>query len=152
MAVDVLTEIVIECPRDQVSAYAADPAHATAWYRNIKQVDVLTDGPLGTGSRAAFVAEFLGRRLSYIYEVREFAPGERLVMGTSDGPFAMETTYTWRDSGSGGTLMTLRNRGRPAGFSRLTAPLMAASMGRANRNDLAALKQLLEAGAVDREA
>lgn len=36
--------------------------------------------------------------------------------------------------------MTLRNRGEPAGFSRLAAPIMAGVVRRANRKDLAALK------------
>lgn len=49
---------------------------------------------------------------------------ERFVMSTAEGPSLMETTYTWQDTPSGGTRMTLRNRGEPSGFSRL-APLMA---------------------------
>jgi hypothetical protein len=40
--------------------------------------------------------------------------------------------------------MQLRNRGTPAGFSRLVAPFMAASMRRANQKDLARLKEILE--------
>jgi hypothetical protein len=40
--------------------------------------------------------------------------------------------------------MTLRNRGTPAGLSRLAAPFIAMSMRKANRNDLARLKMLLE--------
>jgi hypothetical protein len=35
MGVDVATEIEIRRPRDEVSAFAADPANATAWYKNI---------------------------------------------------------------------------------------------------------------------
>jgi hypothetical protein len=58
----------------------------------------------------------------------------------------METTYTWTDTDGGGTAMTLRNRGEPSGFSRLVASLMAAAVRRANRKDLARLKQLLEDG------
>lgn len=65
-------------------------------------------------------------------------------MRTADGPFPMETTYTWEDAGGGGTRMTLRNRGEPAGFSGMAAPLLAAAMRRANRRDLARLKALLE--------
>ena len=96
------------------------------------------------GSRIAFVARFLGRRLAYTYEVVELVPGERFVMRTAEGPFPMETTYTWRTTGDGHTAMTLRNRGVPTGFSRLVAPLLSRAMRRANTKDLAMLKAMLE--------
>jgi hypothetical protein len=56
----------------------------------------------------------------------------------------METIYTWKSTADGNTQMTLRNRGDPAGFASLVAPLMALAMRRANRKDLARLRQLLE--------
>jgi hypothetical protein len=145
VAVDVLTSIEIELPRADVAAYAADPDNATAWYENIERVEWQTEPPLRVGTRVAFVARFLGRRLAYAYEVRELVPGERLVMATADGPFPMETTYTWADAGAA-TRMTLRNRGEPSGFSKVAAPVLAAAMRRANRKDLEALKRLLETG------
>jgi uncharacterized membrane protein len=144
MAVDVLTEIDIERPRDRVAAYAADPSNAPQWYVNIKAVEWETSPPLVIGSRLAFVAHFLGRRLGYTYEIVELVPGERLVMRTTEGPFPMETTYTWEAAGEKRTRMTLRNRGEPRGFSIVVAPFMAAAMRRANRKDLARLKALIE--------
>ena len=131
MAVDVLTEIVINQPRDRVAAYVADPTNAPDWYVNIESVEWKTAPPLRVGSRMAFVARFLGRRLAYTYEIVDLVPGERLVMRTAEGPFPMETTYTWEEVGGGSTRMTLRNRGEPSGFSRVSAPLMAAAMRRA---------------------
>jgi Polyketide cyclase / dehydrase and lipid transport len=145
MGLDVLTELVIARPRDVVAAFASDPANAPAWYSNIASVDWETAPPMRTGSRMAFVAHFLGRRLAYTYEVVEYDPGARLVMRTSAGPFPMKTTYTWTSVGED-TLMTLRNRGQPSGFSALLAPLMPIAMRRANRQDLRRLKAILEAG------
>lgn len=146
MSVDVLSEIEIARPRIEVAAYACDPDRATDWYENIEAVEWETPrGAVAVGSRFAFVARFLGRRLAYTYEVRELAPGERFVMSTAEGPFPMETTYTWADTVGGGTRMTLRNRGEPSGFARMLRPLMKAAIRRANRRDLRRLKQILEA-------
>ena len=145
VTVDVRTSIEIDRPRTVIAAYAADPDNATTWYSNIKSVEWKTPKPLDVGSRMAFVAHFMGRRLSYTYEVRELVEGERFVMSTQQGPFPMETTYSWRDSGPGSTRMELRNRGEPSGFSKLVAPFIGAAMRRANNKDLARLKAVLEA-------
>jgi uncharacterized membrane protein len=144
MTVDVSTEIVIRRPREEVAGYVADPGNAPKWYANIESVRWKTDPPMRVGSQIAFVARFLGRRLAYTYDVVVFAPGERVVMRTAQGPFPMETTYTWEATSAGHTRMMLRNRGAPAGFSTLAAPLIAVSIRRANRSDLARLKALLE--------
>jgi hypothetical protein len=144
VAVDVVTEVDIDRPREEVAAFAADPDNATSWYENIERVEWQTTPPLAVGSRLSFVAHFLGRELTYTYEVVEHEAGERFVMRTADGPFPMETTYTWRDAHGGGTHMTLRNRGEPAGFSKLSGVLMRPAMRRANTKDLRALKRLLE--------
>ena len=143
MNVDITTQTVIAAPVARVAAFASEPDNAPRWYVNIKSVEWQTPRPIAIGSRFAFVAQFLGRRLEYVYPVVEYDPDKRLVMRTADGPFPMETTYEWEPT-EAGTRMTIRNRGTPSGFSRMVAPFMSAAMRRANRKDLAALKALLE--------
>ena len=144
MRVDIISEVVIARPLAEVATFAANPDNAPAWYVNIKSVEWKSERPLRVGTRVAFVAHFLGKRLAYTYEIIDFLPGERLVMQTAEGPFPMETTYCWESTQQNGTRMQLRNRGAPSGFSRVVAPFMAMAMRRANRHDLAALKGLLE--------
>jgi uncharacterized membrane protein len=144
VAVDVMTQTEIDRPRAEVAAFASDPDNVTAWYKNIRSVEWETPPPLAIGSRLRFKAQFLGRPLHYTYEVREHVPGQRFVMSTADGPFPMETTYTWEDVDGETTRMTLRNRGEPSGFSSVAAPLMARAIRMANQADLRRLKALLE--------
>lgn len=135
---------MIDRPPSVVSIYAADLENAPHWYVNIKSVEWRSERSVSVGSRIAFVAEFLGRRMAYTYEIVEFVPGERLVMRMADGPFPMETIYAWQPVATGGTRMRLRNRGTPKGFSAWAAPFIGPAMRRANRKDLALLKRLLE--------
>ena len=144
MDVDVRTDTEIERPRPEVAEYVTNPDNATKWYVNIKHVEWKSPKPLEVGSKVAFEAQFMGRTIAYTYEVKDFVPGERLVMSTASGPFPMETTYTFSDAPNGGTKVELRNRGRPSGFSNVVAPVMAGAMKRANRKDLARLKSILE--------
>ncbi|MGP9649827.1 ATPase [Arthrobacter sp. MYb211] len=142
--VDVTTSIVIHRPLRAVADYAVDPLNAPAWYRNIRSVRRLTDGEFSIGARAAFEARFLGRELSYVYEVIELVPEKLLVMSTAQGPFPMRTSYRFETVDAHSTRVRLRNDGQPAGFGRIFAPLMAPLMRRANAADLRALKQILE--------
>jgi hypothetical protein len=144
MVVDITTSIEINCPRPVVAEFVSNPDNATRWYLNIRSISWETPPPAVVGSRIAFVAQFLGRRIAYTYQVREIVPDERFVMSTAQGPFPMQTTYSWQDAESGGTFMTLRNAGEPSGFGKMAARMMVAAMRRANQKDLERLKAILE--------
>ena len=144
MKVDVETSTIIDRPRAKVAKFAANPANAPRWYANIESVEWKTSRRLAVGSKIAFVAQFLGKRIAYTYEIVELVPLERLVMRTAEGPFPMETTYTWEALSARSTRMTLRNRGAPAGFAKFAGPMMSRSIRKANEKDLAELKEILE--------
>lgn len=141
--IDVLSEITINRSSKAVYEYAASPDHAPDWYENIHFAEWLTPKSLTIGSQVAFKAKFLGRDFAYVYEIVELIPEKKLIMKTADGPFPMETTYTW-EALENHTRMTLRNRGIPTGFSKVFSPVMSTMMKRANKKDLKKSKAILE--------
>jgi len=141
--VDVITSILIHAPLDKVVQYASNPDNAPNWYINIHSVEWKTPKPLRIGSQIAFEAKFLRKKIIYTYEVVEYSD-HKLVMRTAEGPFPMETTYLFEARGVNDTVMSLRNRGEPSGFSNLFAPLMSFMMRKANRKDLRKIKLILE--------
>jgi uncharacterized membrane protein len=144
MPVDISTEIVIDRPRAEVAAFAADPDNAASWYEHIKRVVWRSRKPLAVGTRVAFLAESLGRQVEFDYEVTALVPGEQLVMRTAEGRFPMETTYAWRDEPGGGTRMSLQSRGEARGLGRVGVPFLKRAMRRSSEKDLERLKHLLE--------
>ena len=144
MTVDVQVGIVIDRPRQMVADFAGDPSNATKWYANISSVDWETAPPIRIGSRMAFVAHFLGKKIAYTYEIKELIAGECLVMSTIQGPFPMETTYRWESLDAGRTRMTLRNRGNPIGFTMIFKPIMSIAIRLATKKDLRRLKAVME--------
>jgi uncharacterized membrane protein len=146
MKIDVETSVIIAKPRGKVAKFAANPANAPRWYENIESVAWKTSHKVAVGSKIAFVARLLGKKIEYTYEIVEFEPLERMVMRTFEGPFPMETTYTWEALSPGSTRMTLRNRGTPSGVARIAGPMMSRSVRKANEKDLAQLKEILESG------
>ncbi len=141
--VDVITQIIINKSLNEVSAFACNPDNAPLWYVNIKSVEWKTEKPLKLNSQIAFVAHFMGKKLSYTYEIVEMNEN-KFAMRTAEGPFPMETTYTFKKINNNITEMSLRNCGNPTGFSKFFAPFMSMMMRNVNMKDLKKLKSILE--------
>ena len=133
----------IEAAPERVAAYAMDPRNDSAWIGALTEVNLLTDGPVGVGSRVERVARFLGKRIEYVNEIEEYDPPRRLAMRSVKAPFPMTVTYEFEPAG-GGTLMRIATGGDASGFYRLAAPLLSRQVERGVAGDLRRLKQILE--------
>jgi hypothetical protein len=140
---DVTAEATIHAPRERVAGYAMDPRNDPIWIGGIKQVEVLTDGPIDKGSTVRRIASFVGKRIEYVMEVTELDRGSRLGMHAIQSPFPMDVTYTFEDT-AGGTRARIRVQGDAGGAYRLAGPLLPSMVRRPVAGDLKRLKRIME--------
>jgi uncharacterized membrane protein len=143
MSIDVLAEVHVRRPREQVAAYMSDPANDPEWIGGLREARLLGDGPLREGSQVARVASFLGRRVEYVNEVTRLEPGSVLEMRSVKAPFPMHITYTFDDR-DGGTVVRNHVQGGGGLFSP-GSPLFAPLVRRNVQKDLERLREVLEA-------
>jgi len=144
--VRVSVETVIARARGEVAAYVMDPSNDRSWIGALTGVTVLTQGPIGVGTRVERVAQFLGRRMEYVNEIVEYEPPALLAMRSVKAPFRMTVRYELEDDGPG-TRMRIRTEGDASGFYRRAGPLLAAAVRRSIGADLRRLRRILEAEA-----
>ena len=80
MAIDVSARVEIARGVEDVAGFAMDPTNDTSWIGGINSVAVEGDGSVGSGTRVARVASFLGLRIEYVNEIVTYEPPNLLVM------------------------------------------------------------------------
>ncbi len=134
--------IHLNCPVHQVFEFIADASNLHTWQTNLIENAVLTESPLGVGSRFREVRR-LGRRPAEIRAVvTEFVPNQRLATETETEPQAA-VCYTFSSEGNG-TRLNYQFRIQTSGMMRLFEPMIAASIKKETEADFGRLKQVLE--------
>ena len=143
MSIDVVAEVYVRRPREEVAAYMTDPANDPEWIGGLREAQLVGEGPPRVGSRVARVASFMGRRVEYVNEITALEPGRILEMRSVKAPFPMHITYSFEDR-DGGTAVRNHVRGGGGLFS-LGSPLFAPMVKRNVQRDLERMRDVLEA-------
>ena len=135
--------VIIRRPVEEVFAYVSDLTHSAEWQAGLLEVRKLTDGPVGLGTRYAFVRRFMGRKVEAANEFVAYEPNRKVQFRIASGPMPGQGTYLF-EATPDGTKLTSTVELEPGGLSRLAAPLIAASLRREIAAGLPVLKELLE--------
>lgn len=136
--------IQIDRAVEDVYAYATTVETLPQWLGRVEDVEQLTDGPLGAGTRIRAVGRMFGRQLVTLVEVTALEPGATFAFTGVTGPFTAHNRYTF-ESVAGGTRVTDTAEAEASGPMRLLDPMMSRMMRRQFEANLAALKDRLEA-------
>jgi uncharacterized protein YndB with AHSA1/START domain len=135
----------IRRPIAEVFSYVSDATNEPAWHTDAAEARPLTDGPIGVGSRIAYVFPFMGRRSTSIGEVVEFEPPHLEAIHFDNGPFGLKPRITYRFEDLGGSCrFTRQAEADTHGLTRLIAPFMQRLLARRSASFVENLRRRLE--------
>jgi uncharacterized protein YndB with AHSA1/START domain len=91
----------VEAPPEKVFATATDFAGAPQFIRAIREVEMLTDGPVGIGTRFRETRVMLENEATEEMEVTAFDPPRSYALGTENYGTRFRTEFTFTPNGDG---------------------------------------------------
>ena len=138
--------IVINKPRAEVYAFAADSANLLDWSSNIIEYEASPPGVVHADTTAKGVTRVAGRNVEWTTKVIELEEGVAFGYESVESPMAFTYSYRFEDA-EGGTRVTFHQDVPTIGgfFGKLADPIVTRMYSRNVSTNLANLKELLEA-------
>jgi len=138
----------IESPADVVFDVATDLAHAAEHVRGIEKIELLTDGPVGVGTRWRETRRMMGREATETIEIVAFERPKSYTAGCESCGNYIELTFRFEPDGAATNLtLDVRMESRTL-FAKLMSPVGNALFGKTMRqcmdDDLEDLKAAAE--------
>jgi hypothetical protein len=130
---------------EQVWAYMMDFSKAPRWRNLVRQIEVLTPGPLCAGSELKVTFDILGKVRTAISEVWAFEPARRFGVRNTENNVTGVFEYALVPD-AGGTIVTFSCEIQPHGWMWLLLPWLLKGNRMRYTEQLPRLKQEVENG------
>jgi uncharacterized membrane protein len=141
----IVSSVTINRSQGDVWAYMDDLERHHEWQGQIQSTEVLTDGPVGVGTRAAEMRKMpLGPAQKMTYEITAYDAPRTITFQFVDGPVRPIGTVTAEAIGDAQTRVTVELNVVGHGIGRLLAPLVRRSAAKDVPADQQRLKERLE--------
>lgn len=137
----------IEAPVDKTFAMFTDIEHASEHVSGIKEVQVMTTGAFGLGTRWLETREVMGRLDAAEMEVTAFEKSKTYTITHHKAGAKVDTVFTFQPSGAGTKVtieFALENQGLPPGLLTPVSWAIAGKVRDVLGHDLADLKRSVE--------
>jgi hypothetical protein len=142
---DVQCTEVVRRPVEAVWRYVAEEyfAHHSSWDPAVVGMRRVGEGPLGVGTEGVEEARRFGSVQRTGFRVTAFDPPRRFASTATDGPFALDRSYSFAPRPDG-TEVTFRFTMSPRGAMRIFFPLLRRAIAGQVRANLARLPAAVE--------
>jgi carbon monoxide dehydrogenase subunit G len=137
---------LVDRPMQDVFAFLSNPLNLPKWQSMIANIEQVTPGAVGVGSKYKVAAEMMGRKIDGLMEVTTFAPPDKFGFTNQAGPMQVNITVTLKPVGTGAKI-ALHAEGNPGGVFKIAEGILANQVKSQMEANLAKLKSVLEAGA-----
>jgi hypothetical protein len=141
---DVRIDIDIDRPAGEVFDFVADQMNAPHWQGGLSAVRRVTTGPVGVGTEHVFVRRFAGMKVESRNRYTGYEPGHFVSFEIPSGRMTGEASYLVEPVGPDSSRLVSEMHFEVSGPAALATPLLARLLEREGKNNLAALKELLE--------
>jgi carbon monoxide dehydrogenase subunit G len=114
---------LVDKPVEDVFAYIGDLNNMPKWNTTVMDVEQITPGDVGVGTKFKSVGEMLGRRIEGEMQVTAYEPDTKFGVQMNAGPALVNMTLSFKAVGTG-TEVNLNAQGNPSGLFKLAEPLM----------------------------
>jgi len=139
----------VAAPPERVFAAATDFPNCADYIEGIQRVEMLTDGPVGKGTRFRETRKLFGKEATEEMEIVEYDPPRSYVLGAESHGSRYRTELRFEPEGEG-TKVTMDFQATPlSGFAKVMTVLakpMMKSMAKMCAKDLKDIKQHVEGG------
>lgn len=142
--IDLSISTMVYRPIQQVFAYVSAPENDFQWQYGTLATTRLSQGASARGSSFRSIANLMGHRVVSTYEVTEYEPNRKYGFTSRSGPLQSQTSYTF-EMANGGTKITMTLQADTVGFFAMKEGAFTKGMKTQLRENLAMLKELLEA-------
>ena len=137
------TSVVINRPIEEVFVYSTEPENTHEWQTGLLESRVTSAGPVGVGSTIRDVRVFMGRQALSMVQVIVYEMNKEFTLKVESGEILFKARHLYESTGDG-TKVTFIAEGRPNGFFKHAARLIARKMQQQFESDFLKLKHVLE--------
>ncbi len=142
--------IIIDRPAELVFSFLADLNNLPKWQSGVVQSKVISQGPVGVGTKFSEDVKMMGRKVTANCEVTAFEPGRKMGFSADGGGIRYQGAITLAPR-DGKTELTLEGVSHLKGLWRLFQPFIAGEFKKELKKEMQTIKAAVEgAGAQGR--
>ena len=143
--INLISSTLIERPVKQVFDFMSTPENDFQWqYGTLASARIL-EGASKRGTSFRSIGHLLGRRIQSTFEVTEYEPNRKYGFKSLSGPLRSYTSYTF-EVDRGFTQIDISTQVNAINFFQVNQGVLEKNMKKQLKENLAMLKDLLEAG------